>query len=100
MTAKKLAALCAPGCARIKPSCIQVELHPFLAQPKLVDYCARHAIAVTGYCPLGSPGRPDLYRGRCLACVCAGTRCVCLAVCVWVWGVGQGHCVWAGGVLV
>lgn len=50
--------------ARIKPLAIQVELHPFLAQPALVHWCARHGITVTGYCPLGSPGRPDQYRAE------------------------------------
>jgi alcohol dehydrogenase (NADP+) len=60
MTAKKLHAL--RQAARIPPSVIQVEMHPCLAQPALLAYCRRHAIAVTAYCPLGSPGRPAQYR--------------------------------------
>ena len=58
MTAAKLHALCAPGAARILPVNVQVELHPFLAQPLLKGYCDRHGIVLTGYHPLGSPGRP------------------------------------------
>ena len=62
MTAKKLAALCAPGAARIPPVNVQVELHPALAQPSLLAFAAAHGIVVTGYSPLSSPGRPDAYR--------------------------------------
>lgn len=50
--------------ARIRPTAIQVEMHPFLGQPSLVHWCARHSITVTGYCPLGSPGRPAQYRAE------------------------------------
>jgi alcohol dehydrogenase (NADP+) len=60
MTAKKLHAL-RKG-ARIPPTVVQVELHPMLAQPGLKAYCDRHAVVLTGYCPLGSPGRPAQYR--------------------------------------
>lgn len=61
-TAKKLAALIAV--ARIPPVAVQVEMHPCLAQPKLVAWAAANGIAITGYCPLGSPGRPDAYRAE------------------------------------
>lgn len=60
MSALKIHALC--GSARIQPSCLQVELHPFLAQNDLVRFCKRRGILVTGYSPLGSPGRPAAYR--------------------------------------
>ena len=59
MTAAKLHALLAPGGARIRPVNVQVELHPFLAQPSLKAYCDHHGIVLTGYHPLGSPGRPQ-----------------------------------------
>jgi alcohol dehydrogenase (NADP+) len=60
MSAFKIQTLC--GSARIQPSCLQVELHPFLAQNSLVRFCKRRGIVVTGYSPLGSPGRPAAYR--------------------------------------
>lgn len=49
-------------CARIPPRVVQVELHPFLAQPALKAYADAHGILLTGYCPLSSPGRPAQYR--------------------------------------
>ena len=42
--------------AHIPPAVNQVERHPYHAQPKLMEFCARWGIAVTGYAPLGAPG--------------------------------------------
>lgn len=39
---------------KIKPAQLQVELHPGLQQPKLVDFCHKHGIHVTAYSPLGN----------------------------------------------
>lgn len=43
--------------ARIKPEMNQVEMHPFLPQNKLKDFCAKHQILMTAYSPLGSLDR-------------------------------------------
>ena len=40
--------------ARIQPAVLQVELHPYLTQSKLVRYCRDSKIAVTGFSPLGA----------------------------------------------
>jgi diketogulonate reductase-like aldo/keto reductase len=45
--------------AKEPPSVNQVELHPFLAQPELREFCARHGIAVEAYAPLAKARRMD-----------------------------------------
>lgn len=41
--------------AQIRPSVLQVELHPFLTQEKLLRFCREENVAVTGFSPLGAP---------------------------------------------
>ena len=57
MTIPKLEAVL-PLC-RIKPAAIEMELHPCFQQPELFDYCRAHGIEVVGFCPIGSPERPE-----------------------------------------
>jgi diketogulonate reductase-like aldo/keto reductase len=45
--------------ANIKPACNELELHPHLQQPELFQFVLDHGIVPIGYCPLGSPGRPE-----------------------------------------
>jgi diketogulonate reductase-like aldo/keto reductase len=42
--------------AKIKPVMNQIEIHPYNAQPELVEYCHNMDIAVTAYSPLGAAG--------------------------------------------
>ena len=46
-------------CAWIPPEMNQVELHPFLPQMTLLDYCKSNDIHMTAYGPLGAPYRAD-----------------------------------------
>lgn len=45
--------------ARIKPVVNQVELHPYLNQSALRQYCAEKGIVITSYCPLANLKRPN-----------------------------------------
>jgi len=41
------------------PEMNQVELHPYLQQNDLIEYCSKNKILMTGYSPLGSGDRSD-----------------------------------------
>lgn len=43
--------------ARIKPEVNQIEMHPFLAQNDMVEFCRKNNVQVTGYAPLGTGDR-------------------------------------------
>ena len=45
--------------ARIKPAVNEMELHPHFQQPELFRFVVENGIAPVGYCPVGSPGRPE-----------------------------------------
>jgi diketogulonate reductase-like aldo/keto reductase len=45
--------------ARIAPACNEMELHPHFQQPELFEFVRQRGIVPVGYCPVGSPGRPD-----------------------------------------
>lgn len=45
--------------AKIKPACNEMELHPHFQQQKFFDFVVSNGIAPIGFCPIGSPTRPD-----------------------------------------
>jgi diketogulonate reductase-like aldo/keto reductase len=45
--------------ARIKPAANEMELHPHFQQPDLFRFVADNGIVPIGYCPIGSPSRPE-----------------------------------------
>lgn len=57
MTIPKLKAVL-PHC-RVKPAMIEMELHPCFQQPELFRYCLEQGIQPIGFCPIGSPARPE-----------------------------------------
>jgi diketogulonate reductase-like aldo/keto reductase len=45
--------------ARIKPAVNEMELHPHFQQTEFFNFVVDNGIAPIGYCPIGSPGRPQ-----------------------------------------
>ncbi|SDB61133.1 aldo/keto reductase [Butyrivibrio sp. INlla16] len=57
MTVSKLEKVL-PLC-RIKPAALEMECHPSFQQQELFDYAVSHEIIPIGFCPIGSPSRPE-----------------------------------------
>jgi diketogulonate reductase-like aldo/keto reductase len=50
--------------ATILPAVLQVEVHPYFQQPKLVNFCKEKGIVVTAYAPLGNMATPFRQEGQ------------------------------------
>jgi diketogulonate reductase-like aldo/keto reductase len=44
---------------RVRPALIEMELHPSFQQTALFGYCIGQGIQPVGFCPIGSPSRPE-----------------------------------------
>lgn len=44
---------------RIQPAALEMECHPSFQQQELFDYAVTHKIVPVGFCPIGSPSRPE-----------------------------------------
>lgn len=45
--------------AEVKPAVNEMELHPHFQQPELFAFVRAQGMEPVGYCPIGSPGRPE-----------------------------------------
>nr|XP_019965221.1 PREDICTED: aldose reductase-like [Paralichthys olivaceus] len=56
---ERLLALC-----KVPPAVNQVELHPYLVQTEMMEFCKSRNISLVAFSPFGSPARPpDMFRG-------------------------------------
>ncbi|MBR4832502.1 MAG: aldo/keto reductase [Butyrivibrio sp.] len=98
MTVSKLESVL-PLC-RVKPAALEMECHPSFQQQELFEYATTHDIVPIGFCPIGSPSRPE--RDRCSTDVAdtelpevvavAGNHDVHPAVICIKWAVQRGMC--------
>lgn len=87
--------------ARIQPAMLQVEMHPFLVQEKLLRFCRESGIAVTAYSPfgagsyvpLGMATAEDSVLGHPLVCEIAAATGRTPAQVVLCWGIQRGTAV-------
>ncbi len=87
--------------SRIKPEMNQVELHPYLTQSDLVEYCRKNDILGTAYSPLASsdraaglkaPDEPVLLEDSTVNQIASGYDCTPAQVLI-AWSLQKGFCV-------
>lgn len=81
------------GC-RIPPAVNQVELHPYLQQNKLLEYCNKRGVHLQAYSPLGSPGyieegEPKILEDKVLKEIANRHKTSVAQVCL-AWGLQRG----------
>ncbi|KAG6533006.1 hypothetical protein ZIOFF_006866 [Zingiber officinale] len=54
--------------SKIKPSVIQIEIHPYFQRESLIDFCQKHGICVTAHTPL-SGGTANTQRFGTMSCL-------------------------------
>lgn len=64
---EKLQEICAS--ARIKPSVIQVESHPYLPEWELLEFCKQNGIVLTAFAPLGHGMEPRVTEDPVIAAI-------------------------------
>ena len=84
--------------ASVRPAVLQIELHPYLLQSKLVRYCQQESIAVTGFSPLGAPSYVPLgmavesdsvLKQPCILSISEKMKCTPAQI-VLAWGIQRG----------
>ncbi|KAL3931055.1 MAG: hypothetical protein SGBAC_011486 [Bacillariaceae sp.] len=80
--------------SKIPPAVNQVELHPYLQQPKLLEYCTKRGVHLQAYSPLGTPGykengEPDVLKDTVLLEIAKKHEITVAQVCL-VWALQRG----------
>ena len=57
--------------ARIKPSAVQVEAHPYLPETELLEFCKEKGIVLLAFAPLGHGMRPGLLEDPVISAIAA-----------------------------
>jgi diketogulonate reductase-like aldo/keto reductase len=75
--------------ARIRPAVVQVESHPYLPQPELLQYCKEENIVLLAFAALGHSSTPRLLDDPVITKVATETGMTPAQVCI-AWGVQRG----------
>jgi diketogulonate reductase-like aldo/keto reductase len=83
--------------AEIKPMVNQIEIHPFLPNTELIEYCRSHDIMPAAYSPLGSQEEVPATKEKLLENVALNTlakkKRTTLAQVLIAWGIKRGYVV-------